>query len=145
APAEVKSPATPAAEPGTNRDGSARILLVEDMPDIALIAQELARRAGHDIHWVNSAEAGWDYLQQHRPALVLLDIHLPGMSGVEFCKLLRRTPRLDDLTIALFSQLDEPEDQSAARSAGADFVLSKELLCQAADWQGKLDEILNGR
>src|SRR5207247_8199183 len=57
--------------------GAATILLVEDMAEIALIAQKLARRAGYNIDWVGSAEAGWDYLQQHRPAPALLDIHLP--------------------------------------------------------------------
>lgn len=122
---------------------AATILLVEDMPEIALIAQKLTRRAGYDVHWVTSAEAGWEYLEQHRPELVLLDIHLPGMSGVDLCKMLRATPRLQDLTIALFSQLEQPEAQAAGRSVGADFVLSKDLLCRASVWQRKLDEILS--
>jgi CheY-like chemotaxis protein len=129
---ESETPAFPAAT----------ILLVEDMPEIALIAQKLTRRAGYDVHWVTSAEAGWEYLQQQRPELVLLDIHLPGMSGVDLCKMLRATPHLHGLTIALFSQLEQPEAQAAGRSVGADFVLSKDLLCRANAWQRKLDEIL---
>lgn len=122
---------------------AATILMVEDMPEIALITQKLTRRAGYDIHWVTSAEAGWEYLQHHRPELVLLDIHLPGMSGVDLCKMLRSTPDLQDLTIALFSQLEQPEAQAAGRSVGANFVLSKDLLCRANVWQRKLDEILS--
>ncbi len=123
------------------------LLLVEDMQEIALIAQHLAQRAGQEMTWVPSAEAAWDYLNQTpvKPHLLLLDIHLPGMSGVDLCKRLRETPNLADLTIALFSQLEQPEAAAAGRNAGADFVLSKELLSRTTAWQEKIGEILNSK
>lgn len=126
---------------------SARILLVEDMPEIALITQRIGQRAGHEMIWLPSAEVAWDHLQkpENRPDLVLLDIHLPGMTGLDLCKKLRATPGLSDLTIALFSQLDQPEAVAAGQSAGANYVLSKDLLCIAGAWQRQIGDILAGR
>jgi PAS domain S-box-containing protein len=118
------------------------ILLVEDMPDIALIAQKLAHQAGHNMDWVNTAEAGWDYLQRHRPALVLLDNQLPGMSGVELCQRLRATPHIQDLTVALFSRFEQPQEREVAHASGADFILSKDLLCEVGAWQSKINDML---
>jgi PAS domain S-box-containing protein len=125
----------------------ARILLVEDMPEIGLVAQRLGGRAGHIVDWLTTAEAAWDHLQRpdYRPDLILLDINLPGMSGTELCQRLRATPELAGLTIALFSQMDRPEALSAGRAAGADFILSKDLLSRPAVWQRRLQEILTRR
>lgn len=137
---DLDMPEVSAVEP----PAAPRILLVEDMAEIALIARRLAQRAGYHMDWVTSAEAAWDHLHQHEPwpDLLLLDVHLPGMSGIELCKKLRQLPDLSHLTIALFSQLEAHEVASEDENAGADFILSKDLLCQAAAWQNKMDEIL---
>jgi PAS domain S-box-containing protein len=137
------APADAAASAAQELPG-ARILLVEDMQEIGLVAQHLGRRAGHHVAWVTSAEAAWDYLRgpDRRPDLLLLDIHLPGMSGVELCRRLRATPELAGLTVALFSQVDRPEALAAARDAGANFVLSKDLLSRPVGWQRRLQAIL---
>jgi PAS domain S-box-containing protein len=122
-----------------------RILLVEDMPEIALITRKLTESAGHQIHWVASAEEAWESLRDEAnlPDLVLLDIHLPGMSGIDFCRMLRGTPHLAHLTIAIFSQLEEPEAVLAGKNAGANYIMSKALLCQADHWRARLEEILS--
>lgn len=121
---------------------AAALLLVEDMEEMGLIVQRLARKAGHELHWVTSAEAAWEHLQGHRPDLVLLDIHLPGMDGIELCRRLRAQPQQAELPIALFSQGAHANDISAGLAAGANFVLSKELLCQPEAWHRRLHEVL---
>jgi CheY-like chemotaxis protein len=115
------------------------------MEEVAMVAQRLVERAGYTMDWLASSEAAWDYLQRgaRRPDLVLLDIHLPGMSGVDLCRRLRATPDLAGLLVALFSQMDRPEAVAAARDAGANFVLSKELLSRPAIWQRHLHLILS--
>jgi PAS domain S-box-containing protein len=121
-----------------------RLLLVEDMPEIGLIVKRLTRHSGHTVEWVTSAEEAWVYLQGHRPDLVLLDIHLPGMNGIEFCRQLRTLPEQARVPVALFSQAANPEDLKAGLAAGANFVLSKDLLCQPETWRLRVDEMLTG-
>jgi PAS domain S-box-containing protein len=114
------------------------ILLVEDMPDMGLIVQKLAQRGGHHLVWVKTAEEAWDYLQDEHPDLVLLDIHLPGMSGVELCRRLHLNGQ--DQVIALFTQGNE--DEAWAQTIGARFLLSKDLLCQPEAWLSRMKEII---
>jgi CheY-like chemotaxis protein len=130
-----------AAADGERQPGP-RLLLVEDMPDIQIIVQRFTQHSGYSLKWVASAEEGWEYLRAHRPDLVLLDLHLPGMDGIELCRRLRAVPALSDLPVALFSQGATPEDQQAGRAAGADFVLSKDLLCRPDDWRRRVEEML---
>jgi PAS domain S-box-containing protein len=117
------------------------ILLVEDMPEMGLIAQKLGQRARHQVTWMKTGEEAWEYLQSERPDLLLLDVHLPGMNGMELCRRLRGLPHLDHMPIAIFTQ--GIEDESSCREGGADFVLSKELLCRPEAWLNRLEEILS--
>jgi CheY-like chemotaxis protein len=114
------------------------------MPEIQLIVQRLTRHSGYSLKWVSSAEAGLEYLRTHRADLVLLDIHLPGMDGIELCRRLRAVPGLAELPVALFSQGANPDDLRAGLEAGANFVLSKDLLCRPDDWRRRVEEILGG-
>jgi PAS domain S-box-containing protein len=141
-PAVAAPAAPPALVASPLQAAAARLLLVEDMEDMGLIVQRLARKAGHEIHWVTSAEAAWEYLKDHQPELVLLDIHLPGMDGVELCRRLRALPQQAGLPIALFSQGAHREDITAGLEAGANFVLPKDLLCQPDAWRRRLHEVL---
>jgi PAS domain S-box-containing protein len=141
-------PLPPSAEPTNGQvltpdPISARLLLVEDMPEMGLIVQRFAKKAGHELHWVKTAEEAWEHLQANSPDLVLLDIHLPGMDGIELCRRLRTLDQQAKLPIALFSQGAVAEDITAGLSAGANYVLSKELLCQPEAWRQRLAEILH--
>jgi PAS domain S-box-containing protein len=140
-PAVDSGPATAPEAPGV-RARPPRLLLVEDMPEIGWIVESLAKRAGHSLLWLTTAEKAWDYLQVHRPDLLLLDINLPGMNGIELCQRLRAVARLRDLPIALFSQGERPALDADALAAGATHVVSKDLLAQPERWQRRIDEIL---
>jgi CheY-like chemotaxis protein len=118
------------------------LLLVDDSAEVAFIVGHLCRRAGMQVVPRADAELAWAYLQETRPDLVLVDIHLPGADGCQFCRMLRSTPGMADLPVALLSQWQRPEDIAAGLSAGADLMLSKDLLCRPAEWQRRLGEIL---
>lgn len=119
------------------------ILLVDDAPDVGVILRRYARNASHTVVIEPDAESAWHFLQQaRRPDLVVLDLNLPGASGLDLCRRLRATPALADLHIALFSHFQRPQDIVAGIEAGTDFVLSKDLLCEPAGWNARLAEIL---
>lgn len=121
------------------------LLLIDDVPEVALIVQRLARRAGQEVHWHADVPSAWSYLQRgSRPDLVLLDYNLPGPPGVELLRLLHGDPALAEIPVAVFSGWDRPEDIVAALEAGAEYVACKDLLATPLLWQRRIGEILRG-
>jgi CheY-like chemotaxis protein len=121
------------------------LLLVDDAPDLAAVVRSLGRRCGWEVACRPDAASGWEYLQTAWPDLVLLDVGLPGESGLELCRRLRATPALADLRLALFSHWGLPADVAAGLDAGADFLFSKDLVCQPDEWRRRLSEALAWR
>jgi CheY-like chemotaxis protein len=119
------------------------LLLVDDAPDMGVVVTALGRRAGCEVACRPDLAAAWQFLQERRPDLVLLDVNLPGASGLELCKKVRATPALARLPVALFTHWGLPGDIAAGLEAGADYLFSKELVGRPADWQRRLAEILD--
>lgn len=118
------------------------VLLVDDVPELAVIVAALGKRDEYEVVAHPDVPAAWAYLEANRPDLILLDVHLPGSDGLELCRRVRATPDLADLPIALFSHWGRPEDIAAALDAGVDYLVSKDLVGQPAQWRRRLGEIL---
>lgn len=104
---------------------AAQILIVEDEPPIQeLIAVNLSR-AGHQVRCVPDAESAHALLTTWMPDLLLLDWMLPGMSGMDFTRLLRSETRTRDLPIIMLTARDEERDKIAGLEVGADDYVTK--------------------
>jgi len=119
-----------------------RLLLVEDAPDAALIVERLGRRMGLEVTHRADVASAWDCVRQAPPDLILLDLNLPGERGEALCRRVRAAPDTAGLPIALFVHWGCPEDVASGLDAGADYVVSKDLLARPAAWQARLREIL---
>lgn len=102
-----------------------RILLVED--DDALANTYLTRleAEGFDIRRVNNGETALATAIEYRPDLVLLDIMLPKVSGLEVLDILRNTPETANLKIIVLTALGQEGDKLRATQLGADDYLVK--------------------
>jgi CheY-like chemotaxis protein len=120
----------------------ANLLLVDDSLDLGLIVGMVARRAGHRLEHRLDVPSAWQALEQAVPDLVLLDVNLPGECGLELCRRARAKPALACAPVALFCQPELRRDVAAGLEAGADFLVSKELVRQPPDLQRRLDEVL---
>jgi CheY-like chemotaxis protein len=69
-------------------------------------------------------------------------VNLPGISGVELCQRLRDCPSLAQTPVAMFTPDHDAESLDELRAAGADFFLTKDLLCEPLHWQQKIQELL---
>ncbi len=118
------------------------LLVVDDSAELGMVVSVLGRRGGQEVVVCPDAPAGWAFLEQRRPDLVLLDHNLPGVSGVELCSAIRATPDLAGLRVALFGHWHLPQDMILELEAGVDFVVSKELITEPDAWQTRLREIL---
>lgn len=102
--------------------GSVRILIVDDEVEIRRALQRNLVAHGFDVSVVGTGEEALDEITFHRPDLMLLDLGLPGMSGLEVCK---RVRAISNLPIIVLSVKDAERDKVLALDLGADDYVSK--------------------
>lgn len=99
-----------------------KILVVEDSPDISRLVRHILTQAGHQVLAAENGAAGWDIFQQEQPDLVLLDINLPGLNGLEIC---RRIKEIASTPVIILTVRAESESVSRGMLVGADYYLTK--------------------
>jgi sigma-B regulation protein RsbU (phosphoserine phosphatase) len=106
--------------------GSGPLVLVVDDDDRSReLLRIILRRAGHRVLSAADAQAAVALLAVERPAAVVADLLMPGMSGVDFCRWVRAEPALHATAFVLLTGLDTQEAREQARAAGADALLTK--------------------
>jgi DNA-binding response OmpR family regulator len=103
-----------------------RVVVADDDPDIRALVAISARKAGLDV--VASVEDGdkaWAAIQEFIPDLAILDVAMPGMTGLEVCRLVRADERLNDLPVLLLSAAVDEASREAGDEAGAQDYLAK--------------------
>ncbi len=102
-----------------------RILVVDDEPDItALVAYHLAR-AGYRVSTASNGQDALKAAREERPEVVVLDLMLPGVSGFEVLRELRKRKETSDIGIILLTARREEADRIKGLSLGADDYLTK--------------------
>jgi DNA-binding response OmpR family regulator len=102
-----------------------RILVVDDDPRLLHIVAMYLGIEGFDVGTASNGEEGLKEVDDHRPDLIILDIMMPGMDGVEACRRIRSNPETADIPILMFSALSGDDDVERARLAGANHLITK--------------------
>ncbi len=102
-----------------------RIFILEDEPDIREVMTFRLSREGFKVQSAGDGEVGLKGIQTLLPELVLLDIMLPGLDGLEICRRLRQDPRTRDIRIIMVTAKGEEDDVVLGLEAGADDYLIK--------------------
>ena len=127
-PARREPVAMPPAPAWADGDREASILYIEDEPVNALLVVEALRGMPHwKVMTASDGEQGLELARTLRPDLLLIDINLPGLSGSEVVRALRRRPSTRDLPCIALSADALPEQIAAAREAGFDDYWTKPL------------------
>ncbi|MEE9404337.1 MAG: response regulator transcription factor [Algisphaera sp.] len=101
------------------------LLVVEDEPDLMDLLTFNLERAGHRVVSALTGEDGLKKAQQLRPHLVLLDLMLPGMSGLEVCRSLKAAPDLQAIPVVMLTARGEEHDIVRGLELGADDYITK--------------------
>ena len=102
-----------------------RILVVDDDPRLLHIVAMYLGIEGFDVATASNGEEGLREVDAHRPDLIILDIMMPGMDGIEACRRIRSNPETGDIPILMFSALSGDDDVERARLAGANHLITK--------------------
>jgi two-component system cell cycle response regulator DivK len=105
----------------------ARILIVEDNPDNMLLTVMLLESAGHHVISAIDAEAGLALARAELPDLILMDIQLPGMDGLEATMLLKADPLTRAIPVIAVTALAMKGDEERIRAAGCDSYIAKPI------------------
>ncbi|MBN8791512.1 MAG: EAL domain-containing protein [Stenotrophomonas nitritireducens] len=124
------APASPAAAP--DQDPAAaetpyRVLIVEDDRSQALFAQSVLHGAGMQAIVQMEAEGVQQAIAEHRPDLILMDLHMPGLDGMRLTALIRQNPHQQLLPIVFLTGDPDPERQFEVLDSGADDFLTKPI------------------
>ena len=103
----------------------ARILVVDDEPDILELIQYNLSKAQYDVAGVESGEEALAHIRTTLPDLIVLDLMLPGVGGLELCKALKRDQRTAAIPIVILTARGEEADIVAGLELGADDYLTK--------------------
>src|SRR5438552_1162580 len=99
-----------------------RILIVDDDPRLLHIVAMYLGIEGYDVTTAENGEDGLRKLEARIPDLVILDIMMPGLDGIETCRRIRGAPSTASVPIVMFSALSSDEDIEKARLAGANHL-----------------------
>lgn len=103
------------------------ILIVDDNPTNLKLARVLLAGEGYVIRTANDAEEALLLLETFRPRLILMDVQLPGMDGLELTRRLKRDPAYRDVIILAFTAYAMKGDEEKAFAAGCDGYLTKPI------------------
>jgi two-component system alkaline phosphatase synthesis response regulator PhoP len=104
-----------------------KILLVDDEPDILEIVGYNLKNEGYEVYTAENGLEAIKAAKKHIPHLILLDIMMPEMDGIEACEKIRKTKSLENVIIAFLTARGEDYSQVAGFEAGADDYITKPI------------------
>jgi len=104
-----------------------KILLVDDEPDILEIISYSLKNAGYNIYTATNGVEAVEQASKIEPHLIILDVMMPEMDGIEACEVIRKTEKIKNTLITFLSARGEDYSQIAGFNAGADDYLTKPI------------------
>jgi two-component system, chemotaxis family, response regulator PixH len=102
-----------------------QILVVDDSKAEIELLRRYLEKQGHSVQAVSSGEEAELRLKQQKPALIVLDVILPGQSGFELCRKLKNDPTTKTIPIVICSTKNKEIDRTWANMSGADAYVTK--------------------
>jgi two-component system sensor histidine kinase and response regulator WspE len=102
-----------------------RVLVVDDSLTVRELERKLLATRGYDVTIAVDGMDGWNAVRGERFDLVITDIDMPRMDGIELVTLIKRDPQLQSVPVMIVSYKDREEDRRAGLDAGADYYLAK--------------------
>ncbi|MCP4581443.1 MAG: response regulator [candidate division Zixibacteria bacterium] len=109
---------------------SIKILFIDDEPEITKIVQTFFSNAGFKCDVGNSAIKGLAKAKNNIPDVVLLDIVMPEMDGIELCGQLKQDPETENIPVLLLTGNDAKYESAQVYQTGCDLLIKKPFSCE---------------
>lgn len=109
----------------TNMAGGKKILMIDDEQVLLKVASAFFEEAGYDIKGILDPLQGYETARSWKPDIILLDIIMPGVNGLEILKKLMDDPETSSIPVFVFSNLDNQNEIAEAMETGAVEYLTK--------------------
>jgi PAS domain S-box-containing protein len=105
--------------------GTSTILIVDDQAGVRAVLKGMLLEEGYKLIFAENGPEALDKVVDHWPDLILLDVMMPGMTGIEVCQHLRAQPQFADISVIMITALDDPAIMLEGLEAGANDFISK--------------------
>lgn len=104
---------------------SAKVLAVDDSPEILELVRIVLARNGYSVSTAESARTAADTIRQQKPDLIILDVMMPDITGVDFLETLKKSKQYCDIPVILLTAKDKNSDMVRGLKVGADDYIVK--------------------
>jgi CheY-like chemotaxis protein len=119
------------------------ILVADDEPAIRTMLEVILSADGHRVVAAPDGKAALEYLRDHTPDAMLLDVQMPHMDGFEICSRVKRIKRLRDTPVLLLTGFDDDHTRDQAKLVGADDIVYKPL--SGKNLRGRVNQLVEAR
>ncbi len=102
-----------------------KILVVDDDPNVRLLISAILTHGHYEVIQADDGAMAMDQVYSQRPDLVVLDIMMPGIDGIEVCRRIKQDPALQQIKVIMVTAKAEGKDIQAGMAAGADRYITK--------------------
>jgi len=102
-----------------------KILVVDDEPDLVELVKDFLERNEYSVISAGNADLAIKKVRESRPDLIILDLNLPGIGGIEVCRILKRDKKTSSIPIIMLTVKSTETDKIAGLEAGADDYMAK--------------------
>jgi len=106
-------------------EGRRRVLIAEDTVTTRVLQQHILESAGYEVVTAEDGAEAWALLERHGADVVVSDVNMPRMDGIELCQAIRRSEQLAGIPVVLVTSLGSEEDRRRGVEAGADAYIVK--------------------
>jgi CheY-like chemotaxis protein len=128
------------SKPPSSTRGRRTVIIADDEPSVRLLVQATIGADDYNVVEAWDGDEAWSLIQEHRPSLVLLDVRMPGRTGLDILRAIRSDPNLAGTKVIILTASAVASDMTAGLAAGADFYLTKPF--SPRDLLSRLDEAL---
>jgi DNA-binding response OmpR family regulator len=105
--------------------GRKTVLIADDEPSLRMLVAATIASDQIEVLEAPDGDVAWDLIERRRPDLVLLDVQMPGQTGIQLTRNIRSVPRLSRTRIVILTSKAQASDVATGLAAGADLYLTK--------------------